>query len=76
MHPTQSSQTFTIDPLTSVIATLSHFEDDEVGLFQLLFKGVTAPWANDALYASSDGKGGSFFESYPDFMSGVQEKVS
>ena len=76
MLPTQSSQTFTIDPLTSVIATLSHFEDDEVGLFQVLFKGVTAPWANDALYASSDGKGGSFFESYPDFMSGVQEKVS
>ena len=76
MLPTSSTHSFAVDPLTSIIATLSHVKDDEVALFQVLFKGVTAPWGNDALYASSDGKGGSFFEGYPNFINGVQEKIS
>lgn len=76
MLPTESSQNFSIDPLTSIIGTMAQLEEDETALFQVLFKGVTAPWAHDAIYASGDGKGGSFFESYPDFIKGVKTKVS
>jgi len=76
MLPTEAAHSYSIDPLTSIIATLSHLSDDETALFQILFKGVTAPWAQDALYASSDGHGGSFFESSPEFIRGVEEKIS
>lgn len=76
MLPINTTDSLTIDPLTSIIATLGILEENETAIFQFIFKGVTAPWSRDMLYAVSDGRGGSFFEGYPEFIKGTQEKVS
>ncbi len=76
MLPINSTDSLTIDPLTSIIATLGTMEESETAIFQIIFNGVTAPWSRDMLYAVSDGRGGSFFEGYPEFVKATQEKVS
>lgn len=76
MLPTEASASFNRDPLTSLIATLSSLDEDETALFQIIFQGVTAPWSRDVLAASSDGRGGSFFEGEPEFFKKAHEKVS
>ena len=75
MLPINSTESLSIDPLTSVIATLGTIRKNETAIFQVIFKGVTAPWSRDMLYAVSNGRGGSFFEGYPEFLTGTQEKV-
>lgn len=65
-----------LDPLTSIIATLDTIGNEDKAIIQILFKGVTAPWARDIVRASSDGQGGSFFEEYPEFISEAKEKIS
>tara|TARA_R110002072_G_scaffold260722_14_gene419349 strand:- start:36453 stop:39005 length:2553 start_codon:yes stop_codon:yes gene_type:complete len=76
MLPTNNTNSLVIDPLTSIIATLESLEKSETAIFQIIFKGVTAPWSRDMLYSVSDGHGSSFFEGYPEFVKGTQEKVS
>lgn len=76
MLPTQAEQSFVKDPLTSIIASLESIKEDDVAVIQIIFKGISAPWAEEALYASSDGKGGSFFEGHPEFIIGVKEKIN
>ena len=76
MLPISQADNLNIDPLTSIFATLESLDVDDTAIFQVLFKGVTAPWVNDIQRAVSDGAGGSFFEGYPEFQSGAQEKIS
>ncbi len=76
MLPIAQSDKLNIDPLTSIIATLETLEENDTAIFQVLFKGVTAPWSRDIQRAASDGVGGSFFEGYPEFSKGTQEKIS
>ncbi|MGJ8665143.1 MAG: type IV secretory system conjugative DNA transfer family protein [Patiriisocius sp.] len=76
MLPINNTDNLVIDPLTSIIAILGTLGHNETAIFQIIFKGVTAPWSRDMLYAVSDGRGGSFFEGNPEFVKGTQEKVS
>ncbi|MCP4181166.1 MAG: ATP-binding protein [bacterium] len=76
MLPIAGTEALTIDPLTSIIATLGSLGENETAIFQVIFKGVTAPWSHDIQYAVSDGRGGSFFEGHPQFIVGTNEKVS
>ncbi len=76
MLPINSTESLVIDPLTSIVATLGTLEKNKTAIFQVLFKGVTAPWSRDMIYASSDGQGESFFDGYPEFLKGAQEKIS
>jgi len=75
MLPINSTDSLVIDPLTSIIATLGTLQDNETAIFQVIFKGVTAPWSKDMLYSISDGRGGSFFEGNPEFVTGTQDKI-
>ncbi len=76
MRPIQASDNFRIDPLTSVIATMEHLKEDDVVVFQTIFKGVTAPWSQDMLRSVSDGAGDSFFADAPEMVSLAKEKAS
>lgn len=76
MRPINISNSFAIDPLTSIIATLEALQKGDTALFQVLFKGVTAPWAKDIPLSVSDGSGGSFFVNSPEMPACAQEKVS
>jgi hypothetical protein len=75
MLPIAVNDSLSIDPLTSIVATLGSLDIYGTGLLQILFKGVTAPWSGDMQFAVSDGRGGSFFENALDFVSVTQEKV-
>jgi len=76
IRPIQTPQSFSIDPLTSIIASLDHLQSGDMALVQIIFKGVTAPWAKDIIYSVSDGQGGSFFSDAPEMLKCAEEKVS
>ena len=71
-----TTDSFTIDPLTSVIATMESLQNDDVVVFQILFKGITSPLAKDMPYAVSDGAGGSFFSDAPEMPNCAKEKIA
>ena len=76
VRPIQTMQSFNVDPLTAIIATFETLTRNDLVVFQIIFKGVTAPWSRDIPYAVSDGSGGSFFSDSPEMVSCAQEKVS
>ena len=76
VQPLDTPNNFTIDPLTSMITNMEQLETTDTMLFQVIFKGVTAPWSRDILKSVSDGQGGSFFVDAPDMPSFAKEKVS
>ena len=76
MRPIYTPKSLNIDPLTSIIAILDNLQYGDIALFQVIFQGVTAPWAKDITYAVSDGQGGSFFGDAPEMVKCAGEKVS
>ncbi|MFY0602761.1 MAG: ATP-binding protein [Flavobacteriaceae bacterium] len=76
MLPIYHTNSFSIDPLTSIIASMEHLTNDDTALFQIIFKGVTAPWARDIPLSVSDGMGGSFFIDTPQMLPCAKEKVA
>ncbi|GGG24741.1 hypothetical protein GCM10011344_26770 [Dokdonia pacifica] len=76
MRPIAMTDSFRIDPLTSIIATMDNLGDDDVAIFQILFQGVENPWAYDMQNAVSDGTGGSFFSNSPEMPKLAYEKTS
>ncbi|MFT5890394.1 MAG: hypothetical protein ACI9Y7_000484 [Dokdonia sp.] len=75
-RPITIPTSFAIDPLTSIIATMDHLGFDDIIVMQVIFKGVTAPWARDIPYAVSDGMGGSFFPDSPEMVKCATTKIS
>lgn len=65
-RPIHIPDSFSIDPLTPIIATMNHLAMGDVVMLQVIFKGATAPWARDIPDAVSDGAGGSFFADSPE----------
>tara|TARA_B110000037_G_scaffold8373_1_gene9041 strand:+ start:54383 stop:57406 length:3024 start_codon:yes stop_codon:yes gene_type:complete len=76
MRPIATIDSFSIDPLTSVIATMETLLPDDVAVFQVLFKGITSPIAKDIPYSVSDGSGGSFFADAPEMVKCAQDKIA
>ena len=76
MRPLNTTTSLSIDPLTSIIATLDNLHLGDTALFQILFKGVTAPWSRGILYSVSDGCGGSFFADSPEMLPCSKDKIS
>lgn len=76
MRPITIADSFSIDPLTSVIATMESLHNDDIVVFQILFKGITSPLAKDISYAVSDGTGGSFFADAPEMPICAKTKIS
>lgn len=69
------TDSFTIDPLTSVIAIMESLHKEDIVVFQVLFKGITSPLARDIPYSVSDGYGGSFFADAPEMPNCAKEKI-
>ncbi len=76
MRSIVTSDSFNIDPLTSVIATMEALQDDDVAVFQILFKGISSPLAKDTMYSVNDGAGGSFFSDAPEMPQCAKEKIA
>lgn len=76
MRPIYQTNSFSIDPLTSIIANMEGLKTEEIILFQILFKGITSPLAKDIRFSVDDGKGGSFFSDAPEMPKCAQDKTS
>lgn len=76
MRPIATTDNFSIDPLTSIIATMEMLQHNDVAVFQVLFKGITSPLARDISYSVSDGAGGSFFVDAPDMVGCAKDKIA
>ena len=76
MRPIKQTDSFGIDSLTSLFATMEGLQTNDIVVFQLLFKGITSPLAKEIPYAISDGAGGSFFADAPEMVSCAQDKIS
>ena len=76
MRPIKQTDSFGIDSLTSLIATMESLQMDDVVVFQILFKGITSPLAKEIPYAVSDGAEGSFFADAPEMVSCAKDKIS
>jgi len=76
MCPIHTVTSLSIDPLTSMIGLYDTLKDDDIVMFQTIFKGVQSPWAKDIPKAVSDRRGGSFFADSPEMVHLAREKVS
>ena len=64
------------DLLASVVGALDGLAKKELGLFQLIFEPVQAPWADSMVRAVTDGEGKPFFVGRVDLARGVEQKIS
>jgi hypothetical protein len=69
-------QNFSIDTFTSIFATLENLQQDDVIVYQVLFKGVVNPWSKSMINAVSDANGNSFFVDAPEMLQLAKNKVS
>lgn len=76
MLPLKVDNNSSFEPLTSFIATLDNLGNGETAMLQLLFKGVSAPFALAMNEASHDGQGGSFFTDVPELPRLCKEKTA
>ena len=75
-RPINVPNSFAIDPLTPMIATMNHLAIGDIAMLQVIFKGVTGPWASDIQDAVSDGTGGSFFADSPEMPQCAAAKIA
>ena len=76
MLPIKQSTNFSIDPLTSLLGIMNLLKEDDILMFQVIFKGITTPWGRDIVRSVSDGAGGSFFMDAPEMLPLAKEKAS
>lgn len=74
--PLRTVRGFDIDPLIGITGALAGIRDGEMGLLQVLFQAVRAPWAESMLRAVSNGEGRSFFADAPEMVAEAREKVA
>ncbi|MBL7837027.1 MAG: type IV secretion system DNA-binding domain-containing protein [Bacteroidetes bacterium] len=76
MFPLRSVSKSDTDPFIGLFALLEQIQSTESVLMQVLFKGVTYPWAESIVRAVSDNDGGAFFTNAPEILKEAREKVS
>lgn len=64
-RPTEMSDSFTVDPLTSICGILDHLKGDHRAGIQILFKGAINNWNNSIRHSVMTRNESSFFENDP-----------
>jgi len=76
MLPLCRPRSFTPDPLTAIVGALAETTPGEVAIVQVLFQGVSAPWAENIVRSVTTPSGGAFFADAPEVTKLAREKVS
>jgi hypothetical protein len=76
MLPLERSGRFTPDPLTAIVGAFAETAAGEVGIVQVLFQGVRAPWAENVVRSVMTPSGDPFFADTPEVTKLAREKVS
>jgi hypothetical protein len=64
-RPIEQSDSFTVDPLTSICGILDHLKGDNQAGMQILFKGTINNWNNSIRHSVMTSDKSSFFENDP-----------
>jgi hypothetical protein len=75
-RPITTVKGFDLDPYIAIFGILEHIEEDMQVVMQILFKGVSNPWAESIIRAVSDNSGGHFFEDALDMLPLAKEKIA
>lgn len=65
-----------LDPLIAIVGAMAKLEDDEVGVFQVLFQKTRFDWASEMINALRFDDGSPFFGDAPELIKYAQQKVS
>jgi len=65
-----------LDEFVGLTGAISELDQCEVGLLQVIFEPVRAPWGESMLRAVTDNEGDSFFINRPDMLPATKEKLS
>lgn len=76
VRPILTTTSFAFDPLAPLITRMDNLGEGETAIFQVLFQGTQAPFAQSLVHAVSDGRGGSFFVDDPEMPKYAKDKVS
>lgn len=76
MLPLDRGRHFAPDPLTAIVGALSEAGPGEVGIVQVLFQGVAAPWAESIMRSVTTPSGDPFFADAPEVTKLAREKIS
>lgn len=76
MLPFATRRDLEIDPLIPFVAALGDLGPGELGMLQVIFESVRAPWTESILRAVTDYEGHAFFSDGPELVSRAREKVS
>lgn len=75
MRTLKTFRNFDTDPMAGIIGALEELEEDEVGIFQVLFQAAREPWQESILRSVTDWQGNGFFIDSPDMANLAKEKV-
>jgi hypothetical protein len=64
-----------LDPFIGIVGALSELQAGDLGLFQVLFQPVEAPWAESIVSSVTDDDGKPFFVNLPELTSAAETKV-
>lgn len=65
-----------LDPFVGIVGALSELQENELGLFQVLFQPARHPWAESILRSVTDSEGSPFFVNKPELVSAAKAKVT
>lgn len=63
------------DPFMPLLGVLEGLGAGELGVYQIVFDPVHAPWAESVIRSVSDASGEPFFDNAPELLSGAKEKI-
>ena len=75
MWPLCTFKNFDPDPLTTIFGTMETLREGEIGLVQVLFHTVNAPWSSSVMRAVRNDDGSCFFIDAPEMLRFAEEKV-
>jgi hypothetical protein len=64
-----------LDPFIGIVGALSELQPADLGLFQVLFQPVEAPWAESIVNSVTHDDGKPFFVNLPELASAAENKV-
>lgn len=76
MLPLDAVRSFDIDPLIAIAGALSNLDEDEIGVFQLLFQKARADWATEIIDSVRFFDGTPFFSNAPEMVPLAKQKIA
>jgi hypothetical protein len=76
MLPLNMVRSFDIDPLIAVTGALADLEEDELGVFQVVFQKTRSDWATEIMDSVRFFDGTPFFSNAPEMIPLAKQKIS